>query len=343
MHILVTGGTGYIGSHTVVELLQAGHSVSIIDNFANSSPVVLDRIEKITGQRPTLYEGEVQDASLLQRIFQEQSIEAVLHFAGLKAVGESVQRPLQYYRNNLDSSLTLCAVMQEHAIKKLIFSSSATVYGEPETLPLLETSRVGVGIPNPYGRSKYMIEQILADLARSDPDWQITCLRYFNPIGAHVSGLIGEDPRDTPNNLLPYVAQVAVGKLPTVQVYGDDYDTPDGTGVRDYIHVVDVAQGHVAALEHLQAGAAPAIYNLGTGKGSSVLEVIEAFERAAGQSIPYQIRPRRPGDVASCYAHVSKANRELNWQSHKTLAEACVDSWRWQSQNPEGYSAKPIS
>lgn len=334
---MVTGGTGYIGSHTVIELLNAQHEVIIIDNFSNSSPEVLTRIATITGRKPTLYEGNAQDKALLNKIFQAHQIDAVMHFAGLKAVGVSVKEPLMYYRNNIDSTLSLLEVMKESGVKKLIFSSSATVYGEPEALPLTETSRVGVGITNPYGRSKYMIEEILNDLIISDPrKWEIISLRYFNPIGAHASGLIGEDPKDVPNNLLPYIAQVAVGKRDKLKVFGNDYDTPDGTGVRDYIHVVDLAKGHVAALKQLKSSDAVAVYNLGTGKGVSVLEVLRAFEKASGKTIPYQIVSRRPGDIASCYADVSKAKTKLTWHTQKTLEEACVDAWRWQSKNPDG-------
>jgi UDP-glucose 4-epimerase len=332
MNILVTGGVGYIGSHTVVELLDAKHDVIILDNLSNSNAQVVDKIAKITGQKPKLYEGNAQDNVLLNRIFKENTVDAVMHLAGLKAVGESVAKPLLYYRNNIDSALSLLEAMQDNNIKKLIFSSSATVYGDPEELPLRETSRVGVGITNPYGQTKYMIERILKDLAASDPSWSITVLRYFNPIGAHVSGLIGEDPNDIPNNLFPYIAQVASGKLNKLQVFGNDYDTPDGTGVRDYIHVVDLAKGHVAALGHLKPGETVEIYNLGTGKGASVLEVIHAFEKACDKQLPYDITDRRPGDVASYYADVSRAKKELHWQATKTLDDACVDSWHWQSR-----------
>lgn len=338
MKILVTGGAGYIGSHTVIELLNMKHEAIIIDNFSNSSPKVLSRIAKITGREPMLYEGDLQDRDLLRKIFVDNQVDAVMHFAGLKAVGTSVKEPLAYYRNNVDCSLSICEVMRANNVKKLIFSSSATVYGNPEELPLHETSQTGVGLTNPYGRSKYMIEQILNDLAASDPTWQIISLRYFNPIGAHESGSIGEDPSDIPNNLLPYISQVAVGKLNKLQVFGNDYDTIDGTGVRDYIHVVDLAKGHLAALEHLKPADKAAIYNLGTGQGASVLQVLRAFEKASGKTIPYEIVGRRPGDVASCYADVSKARTELKWRAEKSLEEACVDSWHWQSQNPDGYA-----
>lgn len=337
MEILVTGGAGYIGSHTVVELLKARHDVVVIDNLSNSSEESLKRVEQITGKPVTFVKLDVADKPALQKVFDEHTIDAVMHFAGLKAVGESVAKPLEYYRNNIDSTLTLCELMQEKGVKKLIFSSSATVYGTPEELPLKETSRVGVGITNPYGQTKFMIEQILADLAASDASWQITSLRYFNPIGAHESGLIGEDPNGIPNNLLPYISQVAVGKLEKLRIYGNDYDTPDGTGVRDYIHVVDLAKGHVAALEHLGTSSNMAVYNLGTGKGASVLEAIRAFETAAGRQIPYEVVARRPGDVAASYADANKAAQELGWQAEKSLQDACRDSWRWQSGNPGGY------
>lgn len=335
MNILVTGGAGYIGSHTVIELITAGHQVVVTDNLSNSNQESLRRIRQITGQEIPFCDLDLCDKAALDKVFRDNQFDAVIHFAGLKAVGESVQKPLSYYRNNIDSSLTLCEVMAEHNVKKLVFSSSATVYGAPSELPLTENSTAGVGITNPYGQTKFMIEQILRDLALADPTWKITILRYFNPVGAHESGLIGEDPNGLPNNLLPYVSQVAVGKLPHVNVFGNDYDTPDGTGVRDYIHVVDLARGHVAALENSTKGVET--YNLGTGKGVSVLELIEAFSEAAGKNIPYQVTERRPGDIASCYADPSKAERQLNWRAEKSIAEACQDSWRWQSQNPNGY------
>lgn len=338
MRLLVTGGAGYIGSHTVLELLLDGHQVTVVDNLSNSSEESLRRVERITGKKVDFHKLDVCDKQLLSEIFTNNKFDAAIHFAGLKSVGESVQKPLEYYRNNIDSTLALCEVMQAHGVKKLVFSSSATVYGTPAELPLKETSQVGVGITNPYGQTKFMIEQILRDLAVSDPEWNISLLRYFNPIGAHESGLIGEDPNGLPNNLLPYVSQVAVGKLDKVHVFGDDYDTPDGTGVRDYIHVVDLARGHVAALEHLQAGAAA--YNLGTGQGTSVLEIIHAFEKASSKKIAYEVVARRPGDVAACYADCAKANQELNWHTEKTIEDACTDAWRWQSQNPNGYEVK---
>lgn len=337
MQVLVTGGAGYIGSHTVIELLAAGHNVIVVDNLINSSAESLRRVERITGQTIPFIHADLCDRGALDKIFDKDKIDAVIHFAGLKAVGESVKEPLRYYRTNIDSTLSLCESMQAHGVTKLIFSSSATVYGTPEELPILETNRIGVGITNPYGQTKFMIEQILRDVSVANPDWQVSILRYFNPIGAHDSGLIGEDPSGIPNNLLPYVAQVAVGKLDTIRIFGDDYDTLDGTGVRDYIHVVDLARGHVAALEHLpQPGSAEA-YNLGTGQGTSVLELIQAFEKACGKTLPSEILPRRPGDIAACYADVTKAHERLNWKAEKSIEEACADAWRWQSQNPNGY------
>ncbi len=340
MHVLVTGGAGYIGSHTLIELLAHGHHVTVVDNLGNSSQESLKRVEKITSQTIPFVHLDVCDKSALQQVFANNTFDAVIHFAGLKAVGESVRQPLSYYRNNIDSTLTLCEVMAASGVHKLIFSSSATVYGSAQELPLRETSPVGIGITNPYGQTKFMIEQILRDVAAADStdsSWQISLLRYFNPIGAHDSGLIGEDPSGIPNNLLPYVAQVAVGKLDKIHVFGNDYDTPDGTGLRDYIHVVDLARGHVAALEHLpQAGSAEA-YNLGTGQGTSVLELIQAFETACGKPLPFEIDPRRSGDIASCYADASKAADKLGWKAEKSIADACADAWRWQSQNPNGY------
>lgn len=337
MNILITGGAGYIGSHTAIELTKHGHDVVVVDNLSNSSRVALDRIKQITNKDFPFYQINCTDKKALLRVFKTHSIDAVIHFAGLKAVGESVSQPLGYYSNNLGSTLVLCEVMQETNIKKLIFSSSATVYGTPEELPLHETSRTGLGITNPYGQTKHMIEQILQDLVVADPSWQIIALRYFNPIGAHESGLIGEDPNGLPNNLLPYIAQVAVGKLDHVRIFGDDYDTLDGTGVRDYIHVVDLAKGHVAALEHMPSPGKMEIYNLGTGKGVSVFEAIRAFEKACGKPIPYKITPRRPGDIAACFAEPVKAREELGWTAAQTIEDACRDAWRWQSQNPDGY------
>ena len=335
MNILVTGGAGYIGSHTLIELIEAGYTPVVVDNLSNSSPEALKRVEKITGAKIPFHKLDLRDEKELEKVFAEHKFDAIIHFAGLKAVGESVAKPLHYYNNNLTSTLTLLQQAVEHKVPKFIFSSSATVYGTPEELPLKETSRTGVGITNPYGQTKYMIEQILQDVVAANPNLQVTILRYFNPVGAHKSGLIGEDPNGLPNNLLPYVSQVAVGKLPEVGVFGDDYDTPDGTGVRDYIHVVDLAKGHVAALKSAQNGVS--VYNLGTGQGTSVLELINAFSKAAGKPIPYAIKPRRPGDIASCYATSEKALNELGWQAKKSIATACEDSWKWQSGNPGGY------
>jgi UDP-glucose 4-epimerase len=309
----------------------------VVDNLSNSSPEALKRVEKITGTPVPLYEIDCTDSKALASIFRKKPIDAVIHFAGLKAVGESTQQPLKYYRNNIDSILSLCEVMQQQGVKRLIFSSSATVYGEPEELPLKETSRTGLGITNPYGQTKHMIEQILRDLVAADPEWQITLLRYFNPVGAHPSGLIGEDPNGLPNNLLPFICQVAVGKIPELNVFGDDYDTPDGTGIRDYIHVVDLAKGHVAALDHAPKAGEAAVYNLGTGEGASVFEIIKSMEKAVGKTIPYEIAPRRPGDLAICYADPHKAKQELKWHTEKTIQDACADAWRWQSRNPNGF------
>ena len=334
--ILVTGGAGYIGSHTLIELINNNFEVVVIDNLANSSRESLRRVEQITGHEIPFVEADVRDQSVLDDIFTTYSIDSVIHFAGLKAVGESVAKPLEYYDNNLVSTLALLEAMRKHSVKQLIFSSSATVYGSPSELPLRETSTVGVGLTNPYGKTKYMIEQIIQDYCAADPAFEATILRYFNPIGAHQSGQIGEDPNGIPNNLLPYVAQVAVGKLQSVGVFGNDYDTPDGTGVRDYIHVVDLARGHVATLQHIKAGAN--VYNLGTGSGTSVLEIIKAFSKACERDLPYEIKPRRAGDIAACYADCSKAERELGWRAELSIEQACADSWRWQSQNPNGFS-----
>ena len=333
---LVTGGAGYIGSHTLIELINNNFDVVVVDNLVNSSRESLQRVKQITGHEIPFIEADVRDQSVLDDIFTTYSIDSVIHFAGLKAVGESVAKPLEYYDNNLVSTLALLEAMREHSIKQLVFSSSATVYGNPSELPLRETSTVGVGLTNPYGKTKYMIEQIIQDYCAADPTFEATILRYFNPIGAHQSGQIGEDPNGIPNNLLPYVAQVAVGKLQSVGVFGNDYDTPDGTGVRDYIHVVDLARGHVAALQHMKAGAN--VYNLGTGSGTSVLEIIKAFSKACGRDLSYEIKPRRAGDIAACYADCSKAERELGWRAELSIEQACADSWRWQSQNPNGFS-----
>lgn len=334
--ILVTGGAGYIGSHTLIELINNNFNVVVVDNLVNSSHESLRRVEQITGHEIPFIEADVRDQSVLDDIFTTYSIDSVIHFAGLKAVGESVAKPLEYYDNNLVSTLALLEAMREHSVKQLVFSSSATVYGNPNELPLRETSTVGVGLTNPYGKTKYMIEQIIQDYCAADPAFEATILRYFNPIGAHQSGQIGEDPSGIPNNLLPYVAQVAVSKLQSVGVFGNDYDTPDGTGVRDYIHVVDLARGHVAALQHMKDGAN--VYNLGTGSGTSVLEIIKAFSKACGRDLPYEIKPRRAGDIAACYADCSKAERELGWRAELSIEQACADSWRWQSQNPNGFS-----
>lgn len=333
--ILVSGGAGYIGSHTLVTLIESGYEPVVVDNLCNSSAESIKRVEQITGRPIPFHVFDLRDTAQLAALFGVEDFEAVIHFAGLKAVGESVENPLLYYRTNLESTLHLLEVMQANKVKRMIFSSSATVYGNPSELPLSEDSKVGVALANPYGKTKYMIEEILRDVAAADPAWSFTILRYFNPVGAHESGLIGEDPHGPPNNLLPYVAQVAVGKREYVTVHGNDYDTPDGTGVRDYIHVVDLAKGHVAALEHLQPGCN--VFNLGTGRGVSVLEAITAFSEACGHDIAYKIGPRRPGDIPSCYASAEKAARELGWQAEKSFVTACQDAWRWQSQNPDGY------
>ena len=334
MSILVTGGTGYIGSHTCVELLNAGYDVVIVDNFSNSKPEVLNRLQKITGKKPVFYQADLLDKEALETVFSQNQIDAVIHFAGLKAVGESVRIPLKYYHNNITGTLVLCEVMAEHGVKKMVFSSSATVYGVPKTLPLTEDSPLSA--TNPYGYTKLMIEQIFRDIAQSDPQWSIALLRYFNPVGAHASGLIGEDPNGIPNNLMPYIAQVAVGKLPYLTVAGNDYDTPDGTGVRDYIHVVDLSLGHLKALEKIQQFQGVEAYNLGTGKGSSVLEMVAAFQQASGREIPYQIGPRRPGDVATSYASCDKAYRELGFKATRNILDMCKDGWNFMVQNPNG-------
>lgn len=333
--ILVTGGTGYIGSHTCVELLESGHDVVVLDNLRNSSAKSLAVVQSLTGRKVTFYEGDIRDESFLRQLFQTETIDHVIHFAGLKAVGESSQIPLDYYDNNIAGTVTLLRVMAEQNCKNIIFSSSATVYGNPEIVPITETSPLSA--TNPYGRTKLMLEEVLTDLSKSDQNWNIVLLRYFNPIGAHVSGDLGEDPRGIPNNLLPYVTQVAVGKLAQVSVFGDDYDTLDGTGVRDYIHVVDLAKGHVAALKRLEPGTGLSIYNLGTGQGYSVLEIIEHMSATVGQPIPYQIVERRPGDIATCYAQVDKAARELGWRAEFGIERMCQDAWRWQRQHPNGF------
>lgn len=358
MKILVTGGAGYIGSHTCVELLNAGYDVVVMDNLYNASEKAIERVEQITGKKVTFYKTDMLDREGVKKIFDNEKIDAVIHFAGLKAVGESVHKPIEYYHNNMTGTLILCDEMRNHGVKNIIFSSSATVYGNPAQIPITEECPKGTPT-NPYGWTKSMLEQVLTDIHTADPEWNVILLRYFNPIGAHKSGLIGEDPKGIPNNLLPYVAQVAVGKLEQVGVFGDDYPTPDGTGVRDYIHVVDLARGHVAALDWMAgrvgtgepigvgsvAGAAAedgtrrgvGIFNLGTGKGSSVLDVIHAFEAACGHEIPYRIMARRPGDIAECYADATKARDELGWTAEYDMARMCEDGWRWQSQNPDGY------
>lgn len=338
MKILVTGGAGYIGSHTCVELLNEGHEVVILDNLYNSSRKAVDRIEEITGRKAAFYETDIRDRKGLSALFGQEKVEAVIHFAGLKAVGESVKKPLEYYENNIGGTLTLCDEMRNHGVKNIIFSSSATVYGDPAQIPITESCPKGI-CTNPYGWTKSMLEQILTDIQTSDPEWNVVLLRYFNPIGAHESGLIGENPKGIPNNLVPYVAQVAVGKLPQIGIFGNDYDTPDGTGVRDYIHVVDLARGHVKALAKLTAGSGVNVYNLGTGNGYSVLQIIRAFEKACGHSLPYEIRPRRPGDIAVCYAKCDKAKRELGWKAEFGIKKMCEDVWRWQKMNPDGYGA----
>lgn len=336
MAILVTGGAGFIGSHTCVELLEAGYEVVVVDNLYNASRKSMDRIEQITGKKPTFYEADILDREALNKIFEKEQIDSVIHFAGLKAVGESVAKPIEYYYNNIAGTLVLCDVMRKHNVKNIVFSSSATVYGDPAFIPITEECPKGK-ITNPYGQTKGMLEQVLEDIHVSDPEWNVILLRYFNPIGAHKSGLIGEDPKGIPNNLVPYVAQVAIGKLKCLGVFGDDYDTPDGTGVRDYIHVVDLAKGHVAAIKKLEEKKGVLIYNLGTGKGYSVLDVVHAFEKACGKKIPYEVKPRRPGDIATCYADPAKAKAELGWEAENGIEEMCADSWKWQSMNPNGY------
>ena len=341
--VLVTGGAGFIGSHTCVELLARGYQVVIVDNLSNSSPVAVERIKQIAGEEAsenlTFYVADVLDRDALNAIFDAHHIDRVIHFAGYKAVGESVRKPLEYYHNNIENTLVLCDVMRAHGCKSIVFSSSATVYGDPDNLPVSETDEKKPAT-NPYGWTKWMIEQILTDLHTADPEWDIVLLRYFNPIGAHSSGLIGEDPKGIPNNLVPYVAQVAVGKLEAVQVFGDDYDTPDGTGVRDYIHVVDLATGHVAALDWMNGRTGVEVFNLGTGTGSSVLDVVRAFSAACGRDLPYKICPRREGDVAAVYGDASKAEREMGWKARYDISDMCRDSWNWQSRNPNGFASE---
>ncbi|MGW5876714.1 UDP-glucose 4-epimerase GalE [Nocardiopsis terrae] len=336
MRILLTGGAGYIGSHTAVELLERGHEVVVLDNLVNSSEEAVRRVEKITGRQVPLVVGDCTDHRVVEGVFDGYDIDAVVHFAGLKAVGESVAQPLRYYRNNLDALLTLTEVMHGAGVRDLVFSSSATVYGDPESVPITEPSTLRV--TNPYGATKLFGERILEDLAAASPDWRITLLRYFNPVGAHPSGLIGEDPNDIPNNLFPYISKVAAGRLAELTVHGDDYDTPDGTGVRDYLHVVDLARGHVAAIDHLGTRRGLKVYNLGTGRGTSVLEAVRAFERACGAPIPFRVGPRRDGDIATCFADPGRANHELGWRAERDVSQACEDAWRWQSRNPDGYS-----
>ncbi|HOU91682.1 MAG TPA: UDP-glucose 4-epimerase GalE [Polyangiaceae bacterium] len=335
MRILVTGGAGYIGSHTALELLEAGHDVTVVDNLENGSEEALRRVERLTGRALAFHRADVRDAAALDRVLAAAEHQAVIHFAGLKAVGESVAQPLRYHDNNVRGAIVLFEALARHGVKRLVFSSSATVYGEPNAVPITEDFPVRV--TNPYGRTKLFIEEILRDVCQADPSWHVALLRYFNPVGAHPSGQIGEDPRGIPNNLMPFVAQVAVGQRPELRVFGGDYPTRDGTGVRDYIHVVDLARGHLASLAALEASPGVATYNLGTGRGQTVLEVVAAFERASGRKVPYRVVARRPGDVAECYASVDKARRELGWEARRTLDDMCADVWRWQSQNPRGY------
>jgi UDP-glucose 4-epimerase len=334
--ILVTGGAGYIGSHTVLQLLEADYEVVVFDNLSNSSEESLRRVSSLTGKSVTFIQGDILDTEALDKVFTSHNIDSVIHFAGLKAVGESVQKPLSYYENNVYGTLNLCKSMRKHNVMDLVFSSSATVYGDPVSLPLRESSATGQPT-NPYGMSKLMVELMLKDLFKSNNDWNIVILRYFNPVGAHPSGQIGEDPNGIPNNLMPFISQVASGKLQQLSVFGDDYDTPDGTGVRDYIHVEDLANGHLKAIERLNLGMGLDIYNLGTGQGYSVLEMINAFEKASGKTIAYKVAPRREGDIASCYADPTVAAEQLNWQAKKSLEDMCNDAWHWQSQNPMGY------
>ncbi|MBP1552360.1 MAG: UDP-glucose 4-epimerase GalE [Oscillospiraceae bacterium] len=336
MAILVTGGAGYIGSHTVVELLENGREVVVVDNLCNSSEKSLERVKEITGRDVKFYKADILDKAALEEIFEKESIESVIHFAGLKAVGESVAKPWEYYNNNITGTLVLLEVMKNHGCKNIIFSSSATVYGDPAFVPITEECPKGV-CTNPYGWTKSMLEQILTDIQKADNEWNVVILRYFNPIGAHISGKIGENPNGIPNNLMPYITQVAVGKLQQLGVFGDDYDTHDGTGVRDYIHVVDLAKGHVKALRKLEENAGLCLYNLGTGTGYSVLDMVKSFEKANGVPVPYAIKDRRPGDIATCYADASKAKNELGWEAENGIEEMCRDAWRWQSQNPNGF------
>ena len=338
MNILLAGGAGYIGSHTAVELLTAGHDVVIVDNYCNSCAEAVNRVEEVSGKKVVSYEADVKDKVAMAKIFAENKIDCVIHFAGLKAVGESVSKPLEYYSNNISGSLVLFDEMRNHNVKNIIFSSSATVYGDPAFVPITEECPMGE-ITNPYGRTKAMLEQILTDIQKADPEWNVILLRYFNPIGAHKSGKIGENPNGIPNNLMPYITQVAVGKLKCLGVFGDDYDTPDGTCIRDYIHVCDLADGHVKAVEKLKCNPGIEIYNLGTGKGSSVLDVVKTFEKASGVNIPYEMKPRRAGDVPVNYCDATKAEKELGWKAKRDLFDMCEDSWRWQKSNPNGFEA----
>ncbi|MBD1577248.1 UDP-glucose 4-epimerase GalE [Vibrio sp. S11_S32] len=343
MKVLVTGGLGYIGSHTCVQLINAGHQPIALDNLTNSKLEVLNRIEALTGTKPEFYQGDVRDEAFLDQVFSEQAnskqpIEAVIHFAGLKAVGESVAKPLEYYDNNVNGSLVLARSMRTAGVKNIVFSSSATVYGDPAQVPITESSPTGA-TTNPYGRSKYIIEECFSDLFDAENDWSITLLRYFNPVGAHPSGTMGEDPQGMPNNLMPFIAQVAVGRRDKLAVFGDDYATPDGTGVRDYIHVMDLADGHLAAINALTDKAGLHIYNLGTGKGSSVLDMVNAFSSACGHQVAYEIKPRRAGDIAECWASTEKAEQDLGWRATRDVAEMSADTWRWQSNNPNGYDS----
>lgn len=336
MNILVTGGMGYIGSHTCVELLERGHEVVVIDNLVNSSPVAGLRIAQITGKPVTFYEADVRDRETLDKIFSDHKIDCVIHFAGLKAVGQSVAMPLEYYDNNLGSTITLCEAMRDHGVKNIIFSSSATVYSGDNDMPLYESSSIGE-CTNPYGWTKFMCEQIMRDCVKADPEWSVVLLRYFNPVGAHPSGLIGEDPKGIPNNLMPYISQTAIGKFPYLRVFGNDYDTPDGTGVRDYIHVVDLARGHVAAISYMEKHRGESAFNLGTGRGCSVLELVHAFETANGVAVPYKIVDRRPGDLAVCYCSPEKSAELLGFRCEYGIEDMCRDTWHWQSLNPDGY------
>ena len=336
MNILVTGGAGFIGSHTLIELIEAGHSPVVVDNLSNSSPKAIERVEKIVGKTIPFYNVDIRDREGMEKVFAENAFDCCIHFAGLKAVGESVQKPWEYYENNIGGTLVLVDVMRKHGLKNIIFSSSATVYGAPETMPITEDCPKGT-VTNPYGQTKSMLEQVLTDIQKADPDWNVVLLRYFNPIGAHKSGTIGEDPNGIPNNLMPYITQVAVGKLQQLGVFGNDYPTHDGTGVRDYIHVVDLAKGHVCALSAIEKECGLAIYNLGTGQGYSVLDLVKAFEKATGVKVPYAIKPRRSGDVAECWSDPSKAAKELGWKAQYGIEDMCEDAWRWQKNNPNGY------